>query len=251
MLVIKVGMDSERELVERRAAADNVLVIGGQHTIDELDKIVPRDCNAIISVGTCGALAPRIKVGDIFVCDILFTPDRHGNSFHFLADEAWRDRLIRALGVNVKSWRWWSSGEAVLTAQARELLYRRYCCGIVDQETITVAQLAFRRGIPFQALRSVSDAADTDLPDATRVAIRKDGSTDLGAVMRSMTINPFQIPALIKTAYNFKKSMRALDAALTKVGPDMLAPIRRGSSEVEQLFRKQTVVGSNPSLGSK
>ena len=74
----------------------------------------------------------------------------------------------------------------------------------------TVHGRAVSRGLPFAALRAVSDGAERCLPKAVSVALRPDGNTDVMAVLRSVLAEPAQVPALIHTALEARAGLRAL-----------------------------------------
>ena len=82
----------------------------------------------VVSAGFCGALDPSLAVGDVIVSD--GRDGRIHTSEHLVGDPAEKARLFAATGARV-----------------------------VDMETATVAAWCDERGIPFRAVRSVSDVA--------------------------------------------------------------------------------------------
>ena len=213
MLVIKTGMASEFALVKKFAAPD-VLVLTGLMTADDLRKAVPSNATAIISVGLCGGLAPSIKVGDIVLASTVETPDDE----QFFADTGWTLRLHQCTGA--RGARWWSSG-AFNTANdkaQRDAMFAKTQCLVIDDETYAVAQFAHERKIALAAMRSVSDAETDNLPPAIVNAVNADGTDNLMAVIRSVAADPLQIPALVKTAVEYKHSLDALERACRQVG---------------------------------
>ena len=77
-------------------------------------------------------------------------------------------------------------------------------------ESHVAAAFAARHGLPFGAIRIVSDGADHVLPPAAGTAMRPDGSIDVFGVVRSLARDPGQIPALIATARDAAVAFRAL-----------------------------------------
>jgi adenosylhomocysteine nucleosidase len=97
---------------------------------------------SIISTGYCGALDPKLKVGDIVASDdTLITSDR----------PCVRGRLITLDRV------------AVTAAEKRELREQTGAIA-VDMESDAVRSRAAALGIPFACIRAVSDTAEEDLP---------------------------------------------------------------------------------------
>jgi adenosylhomocysteine nucleosidase len=213
-------MASEEKLV-RRYIGPGVTLVSGVFTTDALDKVVPKDCTGIISTGLCGGLAADVAVGQIVICDKLVTPaDTEYVRAHnwYEGDPRWREDLFAAThGMAVD---WWSSG-AFNTANdeaQRAALYTKTKCSVIDDETFAVAELAHRRGIAFQAMRSVSDGFEDNLPPAVIDALNANGTTNIEAVIASVVTDPLQIPSLIKTAHAFFLSMNTLEQSLKQVG---------------------------------
>lgn len=219
MLVVKVGMSSEYNLV-KKYIGQGVLLLSGQFTADQLDKAVPSTCTGIISTGLCGGLAKDVVVGQVIICDTLVTPGTGGAKYKpYTADVTWRKNLFAA----TRYWErhWWSSGafNTANTIAQRDALCQATGCAVIDDETFAVAEFASRRGIAFQALRSISDGEADNLPDAVTDALNADGTTDIWAVIASVVKDPAEIPPLFHTAMEFKKSMDTLETALKQVGP--------------------------------
>jgi hypothetical protein len=80
----------------------------------------------------------------------------------------------------------------------------------VDMESHIAAEIAARHGIPFAAFRVVADTAETSLPHAALVGMRRDGSIAVGAVLRSLLRDPFQIHGLVRTAMDARAAFSAL-----------------------------------------
>ena len=72
----------------------------------------------------------------------------------------------------------------------------------VDMETHIAARVAARHGLPFAAIRVISDTAHEALPPAALVGMNPDGSMALGKVLASLARTPAQLPALIRTGRN-------------------------------------------------
>lgn len=212
MLVIKTGMASEFAIAKKYAAPD-VLVLTGVMTADDLRKAVPSNASAIISVGLCGGLSPAVSVGDVVIASVVDTPDAT-----YFADPSWQVNLhsaVKALGV-----RWWSSGEfnTANDEAQRAALFAKTMCAVIDDETYAVAQFATERRIALAAMRAVSDGAEDNLPPAVIDALNANGTDNLEAVAASVVTDPLQLPALIKTALEYTKSLDALDVACRSVG---------------------------------
>ena len=211
-LVIKTGMAVEAAIVKKYVSS-SILQLTGEYDVDALDKAVPPDCEAIISVGVCGGLSPQAQIGQAFIYDRVITPDGT-----YTCDPDWRRRLFTATRYYERGC--WSSGQfnTANTEQQRAQLFANSGCWVIDDESFAIAEFAHRRGISFIGLRTVSDGAEDNLPPAVVDALSPDGTDNLRAVIESVVEDPLQILALIKTALEAKRSFDELETACIAVG---------------------------------
>ena len=176
----------------------------------------------VISIGIAGARAPELKPGDWVVAAAV----RDGDDL-LATDRDWTARLASCLpaarrGVFV-------GGDTIAaTAAQKAELHRAAAAIAVDMESHRAARAAQRLGLPFAAARVISDAAHRTLPPAARVGMRSDGNVDLPAVLRSLVVAPWQLPALIRTGLEAETAFRALLRGHRTLGPGLGGPIPGG-----------------------
>jgi len=183
-------------------------VVGGgdsHHLEQELEAIVAGDGQilALLSSGLAGALAPGLQPGALLI------------------GEEGDPRLISALRRALpaaKVTRILGCENAVASVAEKRRLRDESRAGAVDMESHVVAKVAQRHGIPFAALRVISDAATETLPPAALCGMRPDGSMAIGAVLGSIAANPAQLPALLRTAWNAERGFRALLGCHRSIG---------------------------------
>ena len=88
----------------------------------------------------------------------------------------------------------------------------------VDTESHVAAKLAMQRKLPFVVFRVIADPADRALPHAAEIALRRDGSIDAIALLRSVIAAPGQIPLLIRLAMDTRRGLRALAQSRRRLG---------------------------------
>jgi hopanoid-associated phosphorylase len=163
-----------------------------------------RGARAVISFGIAGGLAPSVKPGTT----IIGRSVDDGTS-RSASDSAWVERLAAQLphaivgdiaGVD----------RMVVGADGKQALHAATGAVAVDMESHIAARLAAQHRLPFVALRVVADPAHRSLPHAATVGMRPDGTTDAGAVLRSLSKRPGDIPALIRTAFDARAAFVAL-----------------------------------------
>ena len=73
-------------------------------------------------------------------------------------------------------------------------------------------------GLPFAAVRVISDPAHRALPELTMNAIKPNGNVDMWKVMRGIARNPKTIPHLISTGRDFSRALRSLKGCAGALG---------------------------------
>ena len=141
-------------------------------------------------VGIAGGIGPTVAIGDLVIPSVVSDfPDRRGFTPAPLGDLT-------------------PSGEIVSSDEygyPPETLAAFIDSGVVavDMETVAVAAVCEARGVPWSAIRAVSDRADDDTVDiATLTTVNPDGSPKVGAALRHVLAHPGKIPRLARLARN-------------------------------------------------
>lgn len=202
-----IGLLREAKLVARYATAVTSLNLGGAP-----------DVTAIISIGIAGALSPDLIVGDVVIAERVVTANEA-----FETDAKWTARLAGAL-PNARIGAILGRGAIAESAEIKAMLRESTGADAVDMESHLAARAAMERGVPFAALRVISDAADHSLPPAALVAMKADGSIALGSVLLSVLRQPSQISALIRTGRESEKAFAVLERCVAALGPNLRGP---------------------------
>src|SRR5258707_4298985 len=93
-----------------------------------------------------------------------------------------------------------AGGEQWIAATAcKAALHSETGAAAVDMESHIAAAYAARAGLPFAALRVISDPASRSLPALAKSAIKPNGDIDLRKVLRGVARNPTSLRALVST----------------------------------------------------
>jgi hypothetical protein len=183
-----------------RAWQDVRVVIGGGDSARlerELHAMAP---GIILSCGIAGALEHTLHPGGVVI-------DGDEAVLTLLRTALPRARIGKIVG-----------GDGIVaTALEKRALAQKTGAIAADMETHVARRVAERRGLPFGAIRVISDAADEDLPPAALVGMRPDGGMALGAVLWSLARRPGQLGALMRTGRQAGIAFRALDQAFACV----------------------------------
>lgn len=204
MIVAVTGLAREARLI----AAPNIRpVVGGGDAVAlerQLNEQLAGGAKRVLSVGICGALAPHLRVGDTIIASEIVDADG-SHPTHGAWSRALASQLPEAVLAPVAG-----SDEISADRESKSRLRNRTRACAVDMESHIAARVARKHGLPFAAVRIVSDAAHRTLPAAARAAMRPSGRIDLPAVLRSVARAPRQLPALVRTAWEAEVAFAAL-----------------------------------------
>jgi hopanoid-associated phosphorylase len=205
MTVIAVCGLAREARIARRAKA--TAVIGGgdaQLLKSRLEEAIRAGAKGIVSFGIAGALAPLLKPGDT----VIATHVVHGEE-RYTTDPRWtaalRKKMPYATAAIIVG-----HGEIVSHVDGKRRLFALSGAHAVDTESHIAARIARRHGIPFVAIRTISDAAARGLPPAALVPLKPSGRIRLARVLGSLATEPQQIADMLTTGREAGKAFRAL-----------------------------------------
>jgi len=195
----------------RIAAGPGMVVICSSSDPRQLRSLLtvfdPTTIRGVISFGVAGGLDPSLKPGDIVLATEVVAGDARwlaGLSLNeeVMADLALKRRVVRG-GL--------AGAEEVVVAQARKAaLWLQTGAAAVDMESHIAAAYAADAGLPFAALRVISDSAHRSLPALAKTAIRPDGKIDLRKILSGVVRDPSALSALVSTGIDFNRALRSL-----------------------------------------
>lgn len=202
-LIVACGLKREARIIEQ-AGRDVIAVVGGgvsarlERDLDDRATIFP---GIVLSCGIAGALAPSLCTGDVVID----------------GDEAMLAYLQGAL-PNAVAGKIVGGDSIIATAVGKRALAKQSGGTAADMESHVAERVARRQGLPFAAIRVISDRLEDDLPPAALVGMAPDGGMALGAVLASLARRPGQLPALIRTGQQAGHAFRRLSEAMEAIG---------------------------------
>jgi adenosylhomocysteine nucleosidase len=148
-VVATAGMGASRATLAVAAALESVHKLYSNPPDDEV--FLP---GVMISIGLAGACSSELRPGDVAVArEVVDTLT--GERF------ATTDTDAKCTLVTTSE---------IASAKEKQRLFATYGAAMVDMEAATVARLAASRGIPFRAIKAISDAHDFQLAALSRFA---------------------------------------------------------------------------------
>jgi adenosylhomocysteine nucleosidase len=210
--LVIVGLRAEARIVE---GPDVRVLIGGgdgMRLAQAIDMALQDSASGVMSFGLAGGLAPGLRAGaTVIASSVVAGADK------FMTDETWVRSLAEVLPEAIVADIAGADGP-VATARAKRALRAATGAVTVDMESHIAALAAMRHRLPFACLRAVADPFDCDLPPAALVAMGADGAIEVTAVLRSLLLDPRQLPALMRTAVNARAAFNALRLARRNLG---------------------------------
>jgi adenosylhomocysteine nucleosidase len=196
----------------RIAAGPGMTVICSSSDPKQLRELLtvfdPKTIRGVISFGVAGGLDPSLKSGDVVVATEVLAGDTR-----WLAGLALNETMIAraALGRRRVVRGGLAGVEKMIAASAlKAALHLQTGAAAVDMESHIAAAYAAEAGLPFAALRVISDPADRALPALAQSAIKPNGDIDLRKILRGVARNPTTLRALVSTGIDFNRALKSL-----------------------------------------
>ena len=168
----------------------------------------PTTIRGVISFGVAGGLDPSLKSGDVVVATEVLAGDTR-----WLAGLALNEDLIASVALGrrrVVRGSLAGAEQVVVGRSVKAALHLETGASAVDMESHIAAAYAAKAGLPFAALRVISDPASRALPALVMAAIKPNGDIDLRKILRGVARNPMTLRALVSTGIDFNRALKSL-----------------------------------------
>lgn len=204
-LIAVVGLKREAAFISAPGVVAEAGGGDGEALLARLNTLADRQpVRAVVSIGLGGALSPSLEAGDWVVADRIVGGGRTWAADVGLVRELRGDLPSATVGPIA------GSDVMVVDAAAKAALHAATGALAVDMESHVAARFAVERGLPFAALRVISDGAERALPKAAQAGMKKDGGMDILAVLRELARDLRQLPGLIRTGREAEVAFRKL-----------------------------------------
>jgi hopanoid-associated phosphorylase len=207
-VLIVTGLKQEAQI----AAGPGLTVVCSSSNPVQLREMMttfdPATVRGIVSFGVAGGLDPALRSGDIMIATEVVAAGDRWPTVAALSDKLVAlprrgpHRIVSGVLVGVE--------EVVLGQVGKAALRATTGADAVDMESHIAARYAARNGLPFAAVRVISDPAHRALPELAAAALKPDGNIDVWKVMRGIARKPSDIRALVSSGRDFKRALRGL-----------------------------------------
>jgi hopanoid-associated phosphorylase len=222
-VIIVVGLAFEARI----AAGPGVHVIcsgDGRNLAEKLTAAIAeartlvRGCPGIISFGVAGGLAPNLQPGTCVVGSAVLSGEKR-----MPISAEWSDKLLRAIPDAV-SGMLLGVPAPIANPDEKRALYLKTGAIAVDMESHIVAAVGQQHDLPVAAIRVITDPAKRALPTSAVAAMRPNGTTNIGAMLRSVVKRPRELTALFQTALDCRAARAGLVRGRQLLGPALTLP---------------------------
>lgn len=186
------------------------------------EMLATQGATALISLGICGGLDPRLRPGHLVLPAEMVT----GADERLETMPEWRTALAAAATqacLLVSEGRTVTGDIIVAGADEKIALYARLGAIAVDMESYAVGSVAVARGLPFLAVRTVADPAESDLCTTALAGFDAFGNIKPFNLLRALARRPGDLGAVIALG---RATWRACDSLKVLAG---LPPLLGGS----------------------
>lgn len=197
-----------------------VLVVTGmgrQRAEAGIDAVLARlPVTTVISIGFSGALARELQVGDLVLASELMSltgsaDDEIEPTIYRVDKELLRtaEETLQTTPLRVVSGPTATAPRIIATPAAKQGMGQQTGAIAVDMESYWVAKAISNRGLPFLAIRAISDAQEDSLPPFHQI-LDKEGHPRARQLAAHLIGKPGSLVALARLARNASRARRAL-----------------------------------------
>lgn len=166
------------------------------------------DMRAVISFGIAGGLDPSLRPGDVVLASAVIAETGvwkvPPKLLAAISDQVHRHGIKVATGFVV------GVEEPIVAPSSKAALRRETDAVAVDMESHVGAAYAASKGLPFAAIRVISDPAERALPALAKKALKPDGRINVPAVVAGLARAPLQLATLIRAGEDAGRAFAGL-----------------------------------------
>ncbi|HAM51954.1 MAG TPA: hypothetical protein DCP92_15175 [Nitrospiraceae bacterium] len=167
----------------------------------------------VVSVGFGGALYVGAVIGELTWAPTVLSLKENGIETLGIPDaRAIAEKLSGRIVIHEKCVltldRWMEK------AEIKKVLPVDFSLLVCDMETFPLAKFSIQKGIPFFAIRSITDRADEEIPRELLAVCDESGNYSLPCALRLLLRKPHLVPKIIKLGRNSYRASRNLSLAV-------------------------------------
>ncbi len=168
----------------------------------------PSKLDAIWSIGYCGATQPYLRIGDLVAASEVWQASS-GKRFACLLPSATARQIVSGVVLTV---------DHIVRFAAEKHQIGEAGVDAVEMEAAAVAQFAAYHGVPFLALKAVSDTSEEDMPIDFNRARLANGAISTQSILAQALTRPWStLPGLRHLAQSARSASESLGEAMVGI----------------------------------
>ncbi len=234
LLGVVAALKAEAQVLVKRPMAvgevlhlpEGILVklsgIGGRPARVASEILLEKGATALLSWGSAGGLLPALSPGSLILPQKVLSSDHES----FSVDTQWHERLYARLSghTDLHTGPLIQSPTVVRSPEEKIALFNQYGVIAVDMESAAVAHVALLAGVPFMAIRAVSDPVCVSIPPSAMTTMDERGRFRLVRLLQRIFRHPQELLPLVRLARTFRAAQTTLATVTRILGPTLLAP---------------------------
>lgn len=225
-LGVVAALNAEAQCLYRPPAEIEVLLgisgVGPDRARQTAARLVREGARALASWGIAAGLAEGLRAGSLVLPHCIVS-----GGAQITVDEHWRQRLLSCLVecLPVHSGAIAHTPIALSSRAQKASLHAETEAMAADMESMAVAQVARKAGLPFVAVRAIADSFDLMLPNCALNAVDDVGKTTLTKLLPGLVRSPLDLVPLIKLGIAFYHALTTLRYVSRRAGPLLMASV--------------------------
>ncbi|SDL40300.1 Phosphorylase superfamily protein [Maridesulfovibrio ferrireducens] len=184
--------------------------IGTERAAEAATLLAQKKPSLILSAGVSGGLARGTSAGDLLAASTIHSEIPDFAPWHEPEQDADIRKELLPAYRRIPSGPMVTAAAPVMTQQEKTSLHDKTGALAADMESIAVAQVAAKEGIPFACIRAVSDASTRAIPAESLNGVTASGKTQLTPILKAIANRPSLILELIPMGMDYSKALKSL-----------------------------------------
>jgi adenosylhomocysteine nucleosidase len=181
--------------------------VGEKNAVNAVNIMAPKVTH-LISWGTAAGLSEILKPGDLLLPDLILDK----KEMTYSTDTIFNEWLIHSLPNKLFFERGLlcESADILTSKEDKKALHIKSNGIACDMESATIARLAQQKGIPFNALRVITDDYQTSIPKSVYLSMNEKGEFSTLKFLVNIVLNPLEIGQVNQLAKNFARAKETM-----------------------------------------
>jgi adenosylhomocysteine nucleosidase len=196
--------------------------VGAERAASTADDVavVAAPGDVLLICGFAGGLTSEMKPGSLIVADSVID-HLTGQNYKPDSELLYAAESVRLSGVSVQRGTLMTGNRVLVTAGEKRQFAEQSGGVAVDMESAGAAQVAQKYGVPWLAVRAITDGVDDDLPLDFNALADASGNVHRGRILLATLTHPWKIPALIRLGKRSSLAAENLAAFLEALLPHL------------------------------